>query len=39
MEFRLLRLIEKRRLREKKPDLGRGLEELIIRRNLEELGG
>ena len=39
MEFKLLRLIEKRRLREKKPDLGRGLEELIIRRNLAELGG
>ena len=36
-EYRLLRLIEKRRGREKKPDLGKAVEERIIERNLAEL--
>jgi len=36
-EFRLLRLIDQRRLREKKPDLGKYVEQLILTRNLREL--
>jgi hypothetical protein len=36
-EFRLLRLIDHRRRREKKPDLGKYVEQLIITRNLGEL--
>jgi hypothetical protein len=36
-EYRLLRLIEKRRGREKKPDLGKAVEERIIGRTLAEL--
>lgn len=36
-EYRLLRLIEKRRRREGKPHIGRAVEERIIQRNLDEL--
>jgi hypothetical protein len=36
-EYRLLRLIETRRRKEGKPQIGRAVEERIIRRNLDEL--
>lgn len=36
-EYRLLRLIERRRRREGKPHLGKAVEERIIQRNLDEL--
>jgi hypothetical protein len=36
-EYELLRLIERRRVKEGKPHIGRAVEERIIQRNLEEL--
>ena len=37
MEYKMLQLILERRASEKKPNLGKGVERRIIRRNLEEL--
>jgi hypothetical protein len=36
-EYEVLRVIDERRLKEKKPNLGRSLEERIVGRTLDEL--